>query len=517
MPLARRVAAPSSWVNCSNTSGICSAGMPIPVSVTLHRSRTRSRVADAIDTAIETRPSSVNLTALPARLSSTWRRRPPSASTRAGHVGPTAAVHLQPLLRGHRPQQADDVVHQGADVDPLRHEIELARLDLREVEDVVDDRQQRLRRPERDAHPLALLVGERLLEQQLEHAGDAVHRRADLVAHVGQELGLEPRVLDRLLPRLDERLLGRLAVADVAQDAGEEALVPDAPLAARQLEGDLAAVLAQAGHPRRADRHRDSGRRERRRRPTRGAGGRARARASTTARPPLPAARSRRAARRPGLANRIWPVVVDGHDGVGRRVGQQPVLRLANRQRLVRLRQQRRVTAERHQPHDLARDALQRRELRRTEHARRPVRQAQRAHGQAPVQHQRQRGVEAQMGIRLRGAGCSAKRGSARTSSTTIGSAVESSRHRGCRRAAAPAARDPTHALTHHRVSSTKAMQACGASATIAATATRSSKSASGWVSMMAHERSASRRSASRAIAATGVIAAPPGASGRRR
>ena len=139
-------------------------------------------------------------------------------------------------------------IHSGA-------EIELARLDLRQVEDVVDDRQQRLRRSERDAHPLALLVGERLLEQQLEHAGDAVHRRADLVAHAGEELRLEPRALDRLLARLDERLLGRLPVADVAQDAGEEALVPDAPLAARQLERDLAAVLAQAGHARRADRH----------------------------------------------------------------------------------------------------------------------------------------------------------------------------------------------------------------------------------------------------------------------
>src|SRR6185436_18932254 len=80
------------------------------------------------------------------------------------------------------------------------------------------------------------------------------HRRPDLVAHAGEELRLEPRALDRLLARLDQRLLGGLPVADVAQDAGEEALVPDAPLAARQLERDFAPVLAQAGHPRRADR-----------------------------------------------------------------------------------------------------------------------------------------------------------------------------------------------------------------------------------------------------------------------
>ena len=43
-------------------------------------------------------------------------------------------------------------------------------------------------------HPevLALLGGELGVERQLGHADDAVHRRADLVAHVGQELALGP-------------------------------------------------------------------------------------------------------------------------------------------------------------------------------------------------------------------------------------------------------------------------------------------------------------------------------------
>ena len=40
------------------------------------------------------------------------------------------------------------------------------------------------------------------VEQQLEHADHAVERRADLVAHVGQELGLRARRLHRLRERL---------------------------------------------------------------------------------------------------------------------------------------------------------------------------------------------------------------------------------------------------------------------------------------------------------------------------
>ena len=47
---------------------------------------------------------------------------------------------------------------------------------------------------------VALLGGRgRRLEQQLGHADDAVHRRADLVAHVGEEVRLEPRGLGRLV------------------------------------------------------------------------------------------------------------------------------------------------------------------------------------------------------------------------------------------------------------------------------------------------------------------------------
>src|SRR4029078_3209165 len=69
---------------------------------------------------------------------------------------------------------------------------QLARPDLREVEDVVDDRDEAGGRPLDLLAVLALLRGERGLEQEADGTDHAVHRRADLVADRGQEgaLGL---------------------------------------------------------------------------------------------------------------------------------------------------------------------------------------------------------------------------------------------------------------------------------------------------------------------------------------
>ncbi|EXI88899.1 MAG: hypothetical protein AW11_02002 [Candidatus Accumulibacter regalis] len=67
---------------------------------------------------------------------------------------------------------------------------QLAGLDLGEVEDVVDDRQQRVGRVLDDLHAGALFIAELAVEEEMGHADDAVHGRSYLVAHVGQKLGL---------------------------------------------------------------------------------------------------------------------------------------------------------------------------------------------------------------------------------------------------------------------------------------------------------------------------------------
>ena len=68
--------------------------------------------------------------------------------------------------------------------------LDAARLDLREVEDVVDDREQALAAAADRVDAGALVPGERRLQQERGHPDHPVHRGADLVAHVGEELGL---------------------------------------------------------------------------------------------------------------------------------------------------------------------------------------------------------------------------------------------------------------------------------------------------------------------------------------
>ncbi len=71
-----------------------------------------------------------------------------------------------------------------------RFEFELLRFDLREVENVIDESDQRGAARAHDLGVLALFLGQLGVEQEVGHSHHTVHRRADLVAHVGQELAL---------------------------------------------------------------------------------------------------------------------------------------------------------------------------------------------------------------------------------------------------------------------------------------------------------------------------------------
>ena len=65
-----------------------------------------------------------------------------------------------------------------------------------------------------------MLLGAQLgFEQQPRHAEHAVHRRADLVAHGGEEAGLGAASGFRLVARVGNRVFQRLALGDVAPDA----------------------------------------------------------------------------------------------------------------------------------------------------------------------------------------------------------------------------------------------------------------------------------------------------------
>ena len=108
-------------------------------------------------------------------------------------LGSDPAFQLQSLVRGalrERPEDVADRVSQ-REVDPLQ--IEFACLDLGKVQNVIDESQQRRRRGADDAEIIFLLRCKIGLHSQLRHPDDAVHRSANLVAHVGDELALEAR------------------------------------------------------------------------------------------------------------------------------------------------------------------------------------------------------------------------------------------------------------------------------------------------------------------------------------
>jgi hypothetical protein len=102
-------------------------------------------------------------------------------------VGGNADRQREPLLRCHRAEQRPYLRHDLAQVQVALLELQLAGLQLGQVEDVVDDAHQRHATGLDGARKPCLLVVEVRIEQQARDPQNAVQRRADLVAHVGEE------------------------------------------------------------------------------------------------------------------------------------------------------------------------------------------------------------------------------------------------------------------------------------------------------------------------------------------
>ncbi len=111
------------------------------------------------------------------------------------------AQELQILLRNARSDHIKDRLKAVLERKRLALQLQLAGLDLRVVEDVVDDFQQRIAGLPDRLGQLLLLAGQRGAQEQSAHADHGVEGRADLVAHVGEEIRLRHRRGLRLLAR----------------------------------------------------------------------------------------------------------------------------------------------------------------------------------------------------------------------------------------------------------------------------------------------------------------------------
>jgi hypothetical protein len=130
-----------------------------------------------------------------------------------GEVVTDLGHEIEPFLGGQRAERGPHGLDDVADGVLRQDQLHAPGFDLRQVEHVVDETQQVL--------AIDLDVGQRLLDvgrhlavqlvqDHLREAQDGVHRRAQLVAHVGQEGGLGPAGLLELQVQRAQRLRGLL-------------------------------------------------------------------------------------------------------------------------------------------------------------------------------------------------------------------------------------------------------------------------------------------------------------------
>ncbi len=193
----------SAWTNSRKISSRFSFGTPTPVSRT-SKYRKRRSGPSTTRTESSTPPRSVNLTALPTRLVRTWRSRTLSLRTTAGTAGSTMATSSMSLSCARGQESSTTASIRGRKSTSSSSGREGARFDLGEIQDVADQREQGLARLADRLHIGALFGPQFGLQQQARHAQDAVHRRADLMAHRGEKAGLGAAAGFGLVARLDD-------------------------------------------------------------------------------------------------------------------------------------------------------------------------------------------------------------------------------------------------------------------------------------------------------------------------
>ena len=207
VPPNRRVVEASTWLNDVNSLSIRSGGMPMPVSRTTELEPVGARPGrlsagedddlarlgelDGVREQVQQHLAQARRVAEDAGAARPRRSRHPSSI---------------PFSQARGRDDVQRSLHALAQAERLAFEVELAGLDLRVVEDVVDHVQQRVAARPDDLRELALLARQLRAEQEIGHPDHRVHRRSDLVAHRGQERTLRLR-----------RGLGLLAGALVAR------------------------------------------------------------------------------------------------------------------------------------------------------------------------------------------------------------------------------------------------------------------------------------------------------------
>ncbi len=112
------------------------------------------------------------------------------ADQRRRQTGRDQASELQSFSRGRIAEALGHVLDEVAEIERRLLELDLAGFDFRDIEDSVDDSEQCLGGAAGGFEIMLLLRPRFDVPYQLQHAEDAVHRRAQLMRHVGEKFGL---------------------------------------------------------------------------------------------------------------------------------------------------------------------------------------------------------------------------------------------------------------------------------------------------------------------------------------
>ena len=144
VPPYLRVVEPSACVNAWNSPRCASAEMPMPVSVTSKRSVTCDGAVADLRHAHDDFAVLGELHGVADQVGQHLAQRPGIAAQRRGHIAVDERRQLEPFRLRLLGQHVDRVLDRAAQVEIDLLEAQLPGLDLREVQDVVDDRQQRV-------------------------------------------------------------------------------------------------------------------------------------------------------------------------------------------------------------------------------------------------------------------------------------------------------------------------------------------------------------------------------------
>ena len=162
----------------------------------------------------------------------------------ARHAGGHEGGDLDALALRFRGQELDDALDEGVQIERRGDDVDAPGLDLGEVEDLVDERQEGLAGGLDGVRVGGLLGAERGVEDEVRHAEDAVQRRAELVADRRQEARFRLAGRFRLAARLLEGPLRHDPVGDLAAEAQDRGGAAGA--ARRRLDpGDPADAVAR--------------------------------------------------------------------------------------------------------------------------------------------------------------------------------------------------------------------------------------------------------------------------------